>query len=335
MKKTLLIVTGLLLIGGLAAGLLFQRAARRPYRGYSSPSIRVEVRPGMGVGAIASLLDRKGVIRDQFLYKVYLRVTFPGVTFKAGEYRFDRPLNFRGVTEKLRRGRVILYKVTVREGLTIQQTARVVAEQHSIKAQDFITACRDAGRIRDIDPGAGDLEGYLFPDTYLVRKGISAGEMVGLMVNRFKRNFTPLMRWQAGELGFSLREVVILASLIEKETALREERFLISSVFHNRLRIGMPLGCDPTIIYALMREDRYDGKLSWEDLKIDSPYNTRIYKGLPPGPICSPGIAAIEGALYPKKTRYLYFVAKDDRSHYFSKTLREHNRAVRRYIINR
>jgi UPF0755 protein len=156
-----------------------------------------------------------------------------------------------------------------------------------------------------------------------------------MMIRKFKDNFTNSMRWRADQLGLSIREVVTLASLIEKETSAREERFLISSVFHNRLKIGMPMGCDPTVIYALKRDNVYRGKLGWKELKYDSPYNTRLYKGLPPGPICNPGYASIEAALFPENTKYLYFVSKDGRSHYFSKTLKEHNWAVRKFIINR
>ena len=143
------------------------------------------------------------------------------------------------------------------------------------------------------------------------------------------------MRRRANTLNLSVREVVILASLIEKETSSRHERFLISSVFHNRLRIGMPMGCDPTIVYALKRDNLYTGKLRWKDLKYKSPYNTRIHRGLPPGPICNPGFASIEGALFPDNTKYLYFVAKDSKTHYFSKNLKEHNWAVRKYIKNK
>jgi len=138
-----------------------------------------------------------------------------------------------------------------------------------------------------------------------------------------------------GELDMSIREILTLASLIEKETSSREERFLISSVFHNRLRIGMPLGCDPTIIYALKKEGKWDGDIRWKDLKMDSPYNTRIHRGLPPGPICSPGIHSIEAALFPENTTYLYFVAKDSKTHYFSKNLKEHNWAVHKYILKK
>ena len=195
---------------------------------------------------------------------------------------------------------------------------------------------RDPALIRDLDPEAADLEGYLFPDTYLVRKDITAREMAALMVEPLPRRIsaTPSI-WRARDIGFTPRQAVIMASLIEKETANRDERFLVSSVFHNRLRQNMLLDCDSTIIYALKKAGVYDGDLRWADLKSDSPYNTRRHRGLPPGPIASPGYASLEAALYPENTEYLFFVAKDGGSHYFSKSLAEHNRAVRKFIIQR
>lgn len=157
--------------------------------------------------------------------------------------------------------------------------------------------------------------------------------MASLMVRRFRENFGHSFIWRARDIGFSVRQAVILASLIEKETANRDERFVISSVFHNRLRKGMLLDCDSTIVYALKKAGTYDGDIRWSDLKDDSPYNTRRHRGLPPSPIASPGHAALEAALYPENTDYLYFVAKGQGSHYFSRSLSEHNRAVRQYIL--
>ncbi|MBN2346115.1 MAG: endolytic transglycosylase MltG, partial [Candidatus Aminicenantes bacterium] len=237
------------------------------------------------------------------------------------------------VIEKLEQGKAVLHKVTIKEGLWIAETARRLEESGLFPAAEFERAAANASPVRDLDPQATDLEGYLFPDTYLVRKDITAREMAALMVGRFRQNFSHRFAWRARDIGFSLRQVVILASLIEKETASRDERFLISSVFHNRLRRRMLLDCDPTIVYALKRDGRYRGKLGWDDLKYDSPYNTRLHRGLPPGPIASPGYAALEAALYPENTDYLFFVAKDGSSHHFSRTLSEHNRAVRKYIL--
>ena len=239
------------------------------------------------------------------------------------------------IINKLHEGKVVLHKITIKEGMIIKEIAAYLGKYHRMDEQDFINHARSPYLISKIDPEAPDLEGYLYPDTYMVHKSMTAEEMVKLMAAKFKENFSHSMKWRAQELNLSIRQIMTMASLIEKETASREERFLISSVFHNRLRIGMAMGCDPTIIYALKRDNVYKGKLGWAELKYDSPYNTRLHRGLPPGPICSPGYASIEAALYPENTKYLYFVAKDSRSHYFSASLREHNNAVRKYIINR
>ena len=253
----------------------------------------------------------------------------------SGEYMFDHSETMRDVIEKMKKGEVLLYKITIKEGLTIDETAIFLEKSNNFKYDELIREAGNVKLISNIDSKAKDLEGYLHPDTYFFSKGTSPKAVISTMINHFKENFSPSYRWRAKELNMTIREIVTLASLIEKETASRDERFLISSVFHNRLRIGMPMGCDPTIIYALKLKNKYNGKLTWEDLKIDSPYNTRTNKGLPPGPICSPGIASIEAALFPEKTEYLYFVAKDSKRHYFSKTLKEHNWAVKKYIINK
>jgi len=244
-------------------------------------------------------------------------------------------MNARQVIFRLVKGEVTLTTITIKEGLTITEIAQLLDRDGFFPAYDFIAAALNTDLIRDFDGNAQDLEGYLFPETYRVHKGITADEFVQIMVGTFKRNFNSDLIWRCRDIQFTVREAIALASLIEKETSVREERFRISAVFHNRLRLKMRLDCDPTVIYALMRENRYRGKLSWNDLKYDSPYNTRIFGGLPPGPICNPGLASIEGALYPENSKYLYFVSKDGREHYFSETLAEHNRAVRQFILQK
>jgi UPF0755 protein len=336
LKKFFIAVVLLLVIGAILIGIDFYHQVFTPYAGYGDTAAII-IKKGSSVSAVGRLLYRNKIISNYDYFRIYYRLFFNHLHFKTGEYGFDRPMSMKEVIEKLHEGKVVLYRVTIREGLIILEVARLLAEQRnlSIDAEEFIRHAGSPHLIRSLDPGAPDLEGYLFPDTYMVRKEITAGEMVELMVERFKENLSNSMRWQANELKLSMRDVVTLASLIEKETSAREERFLISSVFHNRLRIGMALACDPTIIYALKRDNLYQGKLGWKELKYDSPYNTRLHRGLPPGPICSPGYYSIEAALYPEKTKYLYFVAMDYRSHYFSETLKEHNWAVRKYIINR
>lgn len=308
------------------------RQVFQPFKN-DNQNVVVVIESGMPVSSIAKKLQRHGVIASAEAFRRYYRLFHADRKLKAGEYLFDGPLSMRQVIEKLAEGKSLLHKVTVKEGLWIGETARVFEESGLFPAAEFVRAAGDAGLIRDIDPEANDLEGYLFPDTYRVRKDIRPGEMVRLMVDRFRENFSNTFVWRARDIGFSVRQAVILASLVEKETANREERFLVSSVFHNRLRRGMLLDCDSTIIYALKKAGTWDGDLRWRDLKGDSPFNTRRHRGLPPGPIASPGHAALEAALYPENTDYLFFVAKDKNSHHFSSSLAEHNRAVRKYIL--
>jgi UPF0755 protein len=194
-----------------------------------------------------------------------------------------------------------------------------------------MAASRKAELVRDMDPEAKDLEGYLFPDTYTLPRRTTAEQLVERMVARFEKVMTPELRNKAVERGFTVRQVVTLASLVEKETAKPEERPVVAGVYTNRMRIGMGLQCDPTVIYALMLAGRYDGNIRKGDLQIDSPYNTYRYAGLPPGPIAAPGEASLRAAVEPADVPYLYFVSRNDGSHVFSTTLDEHNRNVNNF----
>ncbi len=336
-KKFFLVLAILIILAVVLLGIDFYLKVFTPYAGYPGESVTISIQKGSSISAIARQLTQAKIIANYNYFRIYYRVFFNNRSFKTGEYNFDRPMTMREVIEKMYQGIVVLHKITVQEGLITSEIARLLAGQRgfSIDPVEFTREASSPRLIAALDPAAHDLEGYLFPDTYTVQKDITAREMVESMVKRFKDTFTPSMQWRAKELNLSIREIVTLASLIEKETSGREERFLISSVFHNRLRLGMAMDCDPTIIYALKKENRYQGKLGWADLKYDSPYNTRLHRGLPPGPICSPGFDSLEAALYPENTKYLFFVAKDSNSHYFSESLAEHNRAVHRYIIDR
>jgi len=298
-------------------------------------SITIDVKRGMSVSSIADLLKEKKLIKNKFYFKIYYKLFRNKKSLRSGEYYFDKSISAKEILDILIKGKVKLYSITIPEGLTIEEIARLMERYRGVNFRSFMKNSKNISLIYDLDKSANDLEGYLYPDTYYLEKNTNAKEIIAIMVNRFKKKYSNQFLHRTKELGMSVREIVTLASLIEKETSSREERFLISSVFHNRLRIGMPLGCDPTIIYALKRDGIYKGKLGWKELRYDSPYNTRIYKGLPPGPICSPGIDSIEAALYPENTGYIYFVAKDSKSHYFSKTLKEHNEAVRKYILKK
>jgi UPF0755 protein len=211
--------------------------------------------------------------------------------------------------------------------------ARLYESREFGAARDFIQAAQNARLIADIDPQAPDLEGYLFPETYPLPRQWGADRLVAAMVDRFKATYTEDLRSKAREQGLTTRQVVTLASLVEKETAKDEERPLVAAVYRNRMRIGMGMQADPTVVYALQKAGRYDGNIRREDLAFDSPYNTYKYGGLPPGPIAAPGRAALEATLKPADAQYLYFVSRNDGSHVFATTLDEHNANVREYQV--
>ncbi len=334
MKKTLLILFIIVFILTIFIGYDFYMKSTSPYKGFEG-GIKIEIPGGSTISDIARILKKEKIIPNYLYFRIYYKLFHSGSFFKSGEYSFDGPMTVKDVILKLIKGDVVLYKITIKEGMTIDETAEYLSSNHNIDQKKFLESANRSSSIADLDNKAEDLEGYLFPETYTISKGTTAKELVRTMVSNFRRNFSESYRIRAGELDLTIREIITMASLIEKETSTREERFLISSVFHNRLRIGMPMGCDPTIIYILKKEGRWDGNIRWKDLKIDSPYNTRIHRGLPPGPICSPGIHSIEAALFPENTKYLYFVAKDSSTHYFSKNLKEHNWAVRKFILKK
>jgi UPF0755 protein len=252
---------------------------------------------------------------------------------KAGEYRFDRPLTAVEVVERLARGDVYTRRLTFPEGLTIIEMGKLYESRGFGPASRFIEAAGDASLVRDLDPDAPDLEGYLFPETYALSRTTPPNKLVAMMVNRFRAVLTDDLRRQADDQGLTVRQVVTLASLIEKETANADERPLVAAVYRNRVKAGMGMQADPTIIYALEKAGRWDGNIHKQDLSFDSPYNTYKYPGLPPGPIASPGKASLQAALAPADVPYLYFVSRNDGTHVFAKTLDEHNRNVQKYQI--
>jgi UPF0755 protein len=269
-------------------------------------------------------------VRHPVVFRLLVRSRGLGGQLKAGEYALEGPLSLEDIVELLARGDVVRNEVTIPEGRTIEETAALAAAQ-GIDHDDFIEAARDPALIRDLDAEASDLEGYLFPDTYEIPLATDpAVSLVRRMVERFREVIAP-ERTCIEKKELTVRKVVILASLVELETAAAEERPRIAAVFLNRLARRMLLQTDPTIIYALKREGTWNGNIRRRDLEMDSPYNTYRYPGLPPGPIGSPGREAILAVLDPADTRDLYFVSRNDGTHHFSETLREHNRAVDRY----
>ena len=286
---------------------------------------------GQSARSVADGLKAGGIVRSSLVLRIAFGLSDSGKTVKAGEYEFSFPLRAKEAMFKLFEGRIYHHPVTIPEGLTGLEIEEVLEGQLPVGTAAFRDAFMRTDLISDWDPVARDLEGYLFPDTYHFPRDITAGDLVAAMVGQFRKVFDDSRRARASELGMSVRDVVTLASLIEEETSLDRERALVSAVFHNRLRIGMKLDCDPTVIYALKLEGLYTGRLLLRDLKFPSPYNTYIQPGLPPGPISNPGEPSLHAALHPAPVNYLYFVSRNDGSHRFSTTFKEHLEAVREY----
>lgn len=330
MRRLIIVLVLLAAVAAAAAGYFYARVDER-YQGFDGVEQFVEVPPGAGSQAIGRALVDSGVVRDEWTFRLAVYLTGTARQLKAGEYRFSGPASAKDVARLLARGEVYLRPVTFPEGLTIREMARLFEARGLGPASDFLAAAADPAPIAALDPRAPDLEGYLFPETYNLPRRARAGALVAQMVTRFTAVFDETLRREAEAQGMTIREVVTLASLVEKETAKPDERPIVAAVYRNRLRIGMGLQCDPTVIYALERAGRYDGNLTRENLRFDSPYNTYRYAGLPPGPIAAPGRASLEASLRPAQVDYLYFVSRNDGSHVFATTLAEHNRNVREW----
>ena len=333
MKRLAAAAAGLVLLALLAGGFWIYRALEQPYGRFTAPEVFVEIPEGSGTASMARRLTEAGVVRNETLFRAAVWVGRAGRRLQAGEYRFDRPASPREVVDRIARGDVYLRSITFREGLTIRQMGALFEEKGFGPASAFLTAASSPERIRALDTAASDLEGYLFPDTYALPRKATADTLVDRMVAQARKALSTELLERAEGRGLSVRELVTLASIVEKETGTAEERPLVAAVYSNRLRIGMGLQCDPTVIYALERAGQYDGNIRRADLSIDSPYNTYRYAGLPPGPIAAPGRASLEAAAAPADVPYLYFVSRNDGSHAFASTLDEHNRNVRQFQV--
>jgi UPF0755 protein len=324
-----LTVAALLLSAG---GYLAVDRLTRPFQGYEGEEQFVEIQPGERPAAIADRLVAAGVVRDRWTFRLALARSGAARRLQAGEYRFDRPMTAAQVVAVIEHGRVFVRSVTFPEGLTVREMARIFEARGLGSAASFASAARDAvSLVQDIDPSARDLEGYLFPATYALSRRAGAPQLVRMMVARFRDVFTQDLQAAARAQGLSPQQVITLASLVEKETARPDERPIVAGVYLRRLRVGMPLQCDPTVIYALTLRNQYNGNLTRANLQVDSPYNTYRYPGLPPGPIAAPSRTSVEAASRPEQVDYLYFVSRNDGSHVFAHTLDEHNRNVRKY----
>jgi UPF0755 protein len=284
------------------------------------------VKKGSGLKSVSSELEKRKLIKSKELFIFWALLKGGARDIKAGEYSLNQSMSPVRIFTMLSSGAVKTHPLTIPEGLAIEQIADILAQKGLVDKREFITLALDKDLAAFYNIDGQSLEGYLFPDTYLISRDRGAREVIDLMVKRFWHIFNSLEKDQKPPL--SLREIVTLASIVEKETGLAEERPLIASVFLNRLKKRMRLESDPTVIYGLKD---FDGNLTKEHLQSPNPYNTYRHRGLPPGPIANPGRDSLDAVLNPVQTEYLYFVSKNDGSHRFSTTLKEHNRAVVRY----
>jgi UPF0755 protein len=303
--------------------------AVRPPKALEQGPRTVEVPAALGILGIGRLLAEQGVIRSQTVFVGLAVVRGTARSLKAGEYEVPQGAPLPAVLNLLETGRVKPHLLVLPEGFTIRELARQVEAEGVAPAAEVIRTAGSARMAWSLGIESDSLEGYLFPDTYQVTKGMRVEEILARMVQRFRdRSGTADVIARAQRRGLSLQQLVTLASIVEKEAALAAERPIIARVFLNRLRLDMPLQADPTVAYALAKEGR---ALTRDDLHVDHPFNTYKNRGLPPGPIGNPGRASIDAVLEPANVPYLYFVAVDDRAHYFSTTLEEHTQAVARY----
>jgi UPF0755 protein len=287
------------------------------------------VRKGQRTATILKHLQQAGVIRDEYVPLLYVKLLRRSDSLKAGLYEFSKPMSAVDVIEKLVRGDVVMKSVTIREGLDRFAIATIFSSEGFGSEREWNALTADPELVRDLAPNATSLEGYLFPDTYKFHPGTPAKTIVRAMVQNFRKHFGDQIALIA--TGLDLHQTVTLASIVETEARLPQERPLVASVYLNRYRRNMLLGADPTVIYALKLAHRWDGNIRKTDLSMESPYNTYRVHGLPPGPIANPGLASLRAAASPASSDYLYFVAKHDGSHAFSTNVQEHNRNVEIY----
>lgn len=325
-KRIIAIIIGLsmvfvvLLITGL--GLFFLRPGEK-----NGPNQVITIKEGLSLNDVAQVLEKKQIITNKSIFMLWARVMGYSRKIKAGEYKLSSSMAPIRILEILTRGIIITHPVTIPEGYNGAQIAELLSENQLIKKDHFLSLLKDSSPLEKYGISSPTLEGYLYPDTYHFGKGLSAESIINTMIDRFYKVIEPF-KDRIDEQDLSIEEIVTLASIVEKETGKADERPIIASVFLNRLKKNMRLESDPTVIYGM---DDFSGNITRKDLANPTKYNTYIIRGLPPGPIANPGLDSIKAILYPSKTDYFYFVSKNNGSHQFSKTLQEHNRAVKTY----
>jgi UPF0755 protein len=314
----------LLVLAIVAAGFVYYRATR-PYRAFTG-TVYVDLPHGTSTSGMAAELAKAGVIGSRWDFWI-ARLANRGRALQAGEYAFDHPASAMEVCARIARGDIFYFELKVPEGKNMFDIGAAAEQLGVFKSADFVKAAQDPALIRDLDPQAPSLEGYLFPSTYRLGHRTTPAQLCRMMTERFRA------AWRGLNTDASVHETVTLASLVEKEGKLEEERPLIAAVFANRLRLGMKLECDPTTVYAAQLLGVYRGTIYRSDLDRDHPYNTYSHAGLPPGPIANPGVPSLTAALHPAASEALYFVRRPDDTggHQFSTSLAEHSIAVEKY----
>jgi UPF0755 protein len=326
LSLTLILGVALILaVGGFFRGWDALRDLRADPKG--GPEV-VMIPKGTGIRQVATILTQAKIVHHPRLFILLAKLEGKARLVRAGEYRFSPAMSYAAILDALAKGRVLIHSVLIPEGFNLNQIIDRLSRLNLIDRQDALDLASDPEFIASQGLDVDTLEGYLFPAVYRLPRGLDAKTVLGMMIRRFKREWKKIAP-TARAKGLSRRKAVILASIIEREAKINRERYLVSAVYHNRLKKGMLLQADPTVIYGM--SDDFEGKLTKQDLSHDSPYNTYRNTGLPPGPICSPGAASLWATVRPAKVKYLYFVAKGDGSHHFSTNYRDHARAVRRF----
>jgi len=285
------------------------------------------IEDGMSLRQVAGILEEKGIIKNKTFFLLWARLKGYGKIIKSGEYSLSPAMAPVKIFDILTRGTIITHPVTFPEGFSAEQIGETLTQNIKVDKSAFLSLVHDSIILKKHGISGPSLEGYLYPDTYQFRRRQSPESIIDVMLDHFNEVISPFKK-RIGETGMTLEEVVTLASIVEKETGRADERPLIAGVFLNRIKKGMRLDSDPTVIYGI---ENFNGNLTRDDLKRYTPYNTYVIKGLPPGPISNPGLESIRAVLYPADTDYLYFVSKNDGSHFFSRSLEEHNRRVLTY----
>jgi UPF0755 protein len=329
--KIISFVAVILCAGAAGVGIWFFVYTITPV-GSSEEKVSVWIRPGQGFFQTIDQLQDAGLVKhpEKFRWLAYLRRHERKI--RAGEYALSASMSPKAILDTLVRGETILRKVVIPEGATVSKIGELVERAGLLSKESFLAAATDPNLVVSLGLQGNTLEGYLFPETYHFPKGVTAERVISKMVAQFRSVFTPGWADQAQEAGFTIHEVVTLASIVEKETGKPEERPLIAAVFLNRLKRRMRLESDPTVIYGM---HEFDGNITRNDLKAHTPYNTYRITGLPPGPIANPGKDSLQAVLFPPEKPFLYFVSKNDGFHHFSQTFAEHNRMVRKYQLRR